>query len=195
MHTQVDSVSNIYAQALFDLADEAGLLEAIAEELVQIGQLIEHQEQLRLLLDSPSLSVTERRDIIERIFAGRVSDLLLRFLHVVNRKNRSGRLAAIAVSFAKLVAEKHGIVEIDAYVAARMENGQSDRIAQVLGEVLGGKEIVIHQHEQPHLIGGMKIRVGDQLIDGSIATQLKVMEQNMLNTGRRKARELTAIVE
>jgi len=193
MNTQVDSVSKVYAQALFDLADDAGQIEAIADELVQIGQLIEHQDQLKLLLDSKSLSIIERQGIIRRVFEGRVSDLLCRFLQVVNKKDRLGWLAGIAVAFAKLVADKHGIVEVDVYVARLLDDNQASRIAQVLGKVLGGKEVVIHQHEQPYLVGGVKIRVGDQLIDGSVATQLKLMEQNMMVVGREKARQLSAI--
>ena len=184
---QTDAVDRAYARALFELAEQAGTLDAMAEEAEQLAGLIAQQADLRRLLGSRALGHAQHEQMLERLFAGRVSDAMHRFLRVVNRKGRLGSLAAMLYAFGELVNEQRGLVEVDAFVAHRLDEAQQRQVAEAVGQRLG-KEVVLHQYVDPELIGGIRLRVGDQVIDASIATQLRLLKRRMIAAGRERAR-------
>ncbi|MEX0746336.1 MAG: ATP synthase F1 subunit delta [Phycisphaeraceae bacterium] len=182
-----DAVDRAYAQALFEMGETQSALDALAEEVDDLGTLIADQPDLRRLLAGRTLAAAERAAMIERLFKGNVSELLYRFLQVVNRKGRLSSLPGITQAFSDLLAEKRGIVEVDAFVADRLDEAQAREVAATIGQHLN-KEIVLHQYVDPSLIGGIKLRLGDKIIDGSVATQLRLLRQKMIDAGRARAR-------
>ena len=181
------SVEWVYAQALLDLAEQAEQRDDVRQEMDEIAVLLDGEPELANLLASRVLSAADRSGCIERVFSGQVSDLSYRFLQVVNNKDRLADLAGIIRAFGRLVDQKRGLVDVDAYVASEMDESQARRVAVELGMVLGG-EVVLQQHVDTRLIGGLKLRVGDRLIDASVATQLRRMKEKMLAAGRGRAR-------
>lgn len=181
---RTDSVSRVYAQALFELAAEAGQDQAMADEIDELGDLLAAQPQLLPLLSTPAITAEQRRDIIDRIFKGNVSDTLYRFLQILAGKIRLAHLPAIVQAYVNLVTEQRGVVEVDIFVPAKLDDAQLQRIAGSIGESLGGKEVAPHQYVDESLIGGMKVRIGDQMIDASVASQLRTMRQQMVRRGR-----------
>lgn len=181
------SVASIYASALLDLAGTAGSVEDVRQETDELVALIAEQPDLAKLLTSRVLSKDERRGSIERIFSGRVNDLLYRFIQVVNSKGRLAELADILTTFAKLVDKRAGIMEVDAFVAAELDAETAQRIAADLSQTLGGN-VILHQHVDASLLGGMKLRIGDRLIDASVVTQLRKMKKQIVEAGREKTR-------
>ena len=182
-----DNVSRVYADALLQMGVEAGKLDALADEADQLVDLLAAQPDLRRLLTSPLLGIDERRETIERVFEGRVDETLYRFLQVVNAKGRGDAIGRILHSFQQQVAEHRGIVEVDAHVAHRLSPAQAAEVAQRLGRALD-REVVLHQYVDPSLIGGLKLRVGDQLLDASVATQLRLLRASLADTGREAGR-------
>jgi F-type H+-transporting ATPase subunit delta len=182
------TVENVYALALIELAEAQNALTDIADEAADLRQLLADQPQLVGLLSSPAISVTQRAAGITRIFQGKCSDLLHQFLQTVNRKGRLAQLPAILAAVARLVQERRGLVEADAYVAQPLSDADLARVSARLGAALGGKHVVLRQHHDGGLIGGMRLRVGDQLIDASVATQLKRLQRNIVAAGREQYR-------
>lgn len=189
---KINNVEMVYGQALLEMALESDRLDPVAEELAQLGELCANDVDLMRLLGSQVLGTDERAEGLDRIFNGRVSDLVYRFLLVVNRKDRLGSLPGIIRAFASLYSEKKGIVEVDIYVADRLDSAKLEAMTAGISQAVG-REVVPHQHVEDHLIGGLKLRIGDQLIDGSVVTQLKLLQQKMVASGREKAK--AAIVE
>lgn len=188
-----DSVSRVYAQALLELAEEAGQLDAIAQEVADLSVLLAGNDDLRRLFDSRAIGTEARGQMIERVFQGKVSVTLYQFLRVVNAKNRLDALPAIFVAFGEKLDDKRGIVKVDAHVATALDAGQADRVAAAVGDSLGGKKVVLNQHIDPSLIGGLKLQIGDEMIDASVATQLKLVQRRLIETGHEKARKLAAV--
>ena len=189
-----DSVTRAYASALVELAEADGQLSEVADELEQLGQLLASEPALKSLLASRALSASERAGALERLFKGQLSDLVYRFIQVVNQKDRIGKLAGIIDTFGEIVAESRGIVEVDVHVATKLDDAQAQRVAQGIGQSLG-KEVALHQYVDEKLIGGLKIRIGDKLVDASVATQLKLMQRKLVAAGREKARQAVAASE
>ena len=187
--TRGDAVSRVYAQSLFELAESQGQLDAIAEEVADLRRLIGEQDELRRLLTNPILDRGQRTGMVQRLFEGNVSDLLYRFIGVVNAKDRLAALPSIAAEFARLVSEHRGEVTVDAFVARPMDEPTRSRVAESLGQSLG-KTVTLREHVDESLIGGLKLRIGDRMIDASVASQLRRMEEQLVAAGREKARTL-----
>ncbi|MCC7145664.1 MAG: ATP synthase F1 subunit delta [Phycisphaeraceae bacterium] len=182
-----DALAKVYAQALLDLAVAAGQVDEVAEQIGQLGELAETDAPLRALLASRLLSVQKRAGIMERIFKGNVNDLVYRFLSVLNRRNRLERLSVVAGVFGQLVDERRGVEHVDAFVAVAMNDAESQGLAKAIGAALG-KQVVLRQAVDRTLIGGLKLRVKDQLLDGSVAARLKRMRRELMDAGREQAR-------
>ena len=187
IHT--NTVDRTYARALFELGRDQGELEALADEVDELGELLAEQPTLRQLIASPAIAAQERAGLIQRLFEGHVSPTMYRFLQVVTRKGRLGSLPGIVQAFSELMTDHRGLVEVDVFVAQRLDDAAAKEVADRIGEVLG-KEVVLHQYVDEELIGGLKIRVGDKLIDGSVANQLKLLRARLGRAGRERAREM-----
>jgi F-type H+-transporting ATPase subunit delta len=186
-NNHTSSAERVYAEALLQIAAEAGQLQAVKDELDQFNDLLAAEPGAMKLFASKVLSADEREQSLQRIFKGRLSDLLYRFLQVLNQKDRLGDLLGILRAFDALYEEREGIVEVDAYVAQRMTDTEASAVAERIGTSLG-RRVVLHQYVDPELIGGLKIRIGDQVIDGSASAQLRILKEKMIETGLEKAR-------
>jgi F-type H+-transporting ATPase subunit delta len=181
----------VYAKSLFELAEAAGgraKIEEVADELEQIIEIMRGDAEFAALLASPIVDHEKRAASIRRIFDGRITDLLLRFLMVLNRKNRLGHLEPIAEAYDHLVQESFGRVEVDVFTAGPLGPEAMETIRRRVKETLG-REPVLHPYTDPDMIAGIKLRIGDRLIDGSVETQLRRMRSNLLTHGSVELRE------
>ena len=184
----IDAVAHVYARALFELAEgDAGAaarpkLEEVADELEQVVELTRGHRALQEFLVSPIIDRETRGESLRRIFAGRISDLTLRFLVVLNRKGRLGHLASIHRAYDLLLQERFGRVEVDVFTATPVAEGQISTIKDLVHKALG-KEPVMHRYVEPEMLGGIKLRIGDRLIDGSVAGRLQRMKESILTDG------------
>ncbi|HAI14082.1 MAG TPA: ATP synthase F1 subunit delta [Phycisphaerales bacterium] len=188
------TVEDIYGLALVEMAQKAGALDATAAEVDELAQLLGSEPQLAKLFASRVLGTSERASSLERLFKGQLSDLVYNFVQTVNRKGRMDKLQGIFKSFGRIVDERNGIVEVDLYVAAALEPEALDALGQKIGVAIS-RNVILNQKVDENLIGGLKLRVGDRLIDGSIATQLKILERKIVAEGREKAKnQLEALI-
>ena len=188
---QATPVGEVYAESLMELANEQQQLDRVAQEVEELSELLERDDGLVRLIRNPIIGRDQRREMLQRLFEGRVSDLLYRFLQVVNRKDRLNALPSIFAAFSKRVAVHQNRLEVDAYVARPLDEATADRVARGLGESLG-KQVTLIQHVDESLIGGLKLRIGDQMLDASVQRQLQRIKQQLITAGREKARGLAA---
>ncbi len=191
MTRHTDALSGVYARSLYELAEEAGgrdkILE-IADEIEQVCELARGDRGFREFLGSPIVDRGRRADALRGIFRERVTDLLLRFMLVLNDRGRLGHLEDIGNAYDRLVHEAFGRVEVDVFTPAPLEPAQLETIKQRVGAALS-KEPVVYTYTDPSMIGGLKLRIGDQLIDGSVAARLRRMRHRFLTTGSAAVRE------
>jgi F-type H+-transporting ATPase subunit delta len=187
----VDAVARVYAQSLLELADAAGGDEKIVEtggELGVIAEMIRDDSEVAEFLRSPIVDSEKRAESLRRIFEGRVSDLVLRFMLVLNGKGRLGEFGSMASGYDQLVNERMGRVEVDVMT---VDGALAPDQLALLGEKVKaklGQEPVFHQYADESLIGGLVLRVGDQLIDGSVRGQLRRMREELLAAGSTRVR-------
>ena len=180
---KTDIVGRVYAEALLELATEQGVVDELAGQVQELMPTISAGGDLHRLLANPAIGDNERGQIIQRVFEGKVHDLLYKMLRVLGDKGRLGSLPEVAGGYLLAVAEARGQVDVQAYVATELDAAAVKQVADQIGQALG-KTVSLSQRVDPALIGGMKIKVGDQLIDASVASQLRNMKNKMVAASR-----------
>ncbi|MBL0922144.1 MAG: ATP synthase F1 subunit delta [Phycisphaerales bacterium] len=196
--SQPDALARLYARSLFELANEKGGRAAIEETGAELGEVVElarHDKRFGEFLSSRIVPTDKRDASLTRIFQGRISDLTLRFLQVLNEKDRLSHLSVIAAAYDEQVQEQFGLVEVDVYTAAPIDADLRERVAAALRKAMG-KEPVIHSYTDEAMLGGLKLQIGDQLIDASIATRLRRMRERLNGPGGAQMRaRMNEIIE
>lgn len=185
-----NALSRTYAASLFELAETEGGQESIENalgELEDVLELARADAQFGEFLSSRVLGADIRAASLGRIFEGRASGLIVRFLQVLNAKGRLSHLPAIVASLDQMVQERFGRVEVDVFTAEPVDADELAKMREQLGGVLG-KEVILHPYTEAEMIGGLKIRIGDQLIDGSIASRLRKMRDRLGTHGSAEIR-------
>ncbi len=168
-----------YARALLDLANEKKQAEAIGHELHEIGELIAGNKTLKAFLSDPGISAADRTELLNRVFKGRVSPLVMNTMGVLNSKGRLGLLHSVIDAYEELLDEQLGKVEVDVTVATRLDAAELEKVRKRISEALK-KDAVVHQYVDEKIIGGMVVRVEDKLIDASVKYQLEAMKRQLL---------------
>ena len=163
------STARRYAEAAFEVAQKDGSSNAWVSELRHIQEMLE-RPVVRQYFEEPNVSREEKVQTLPSLFPGARTHVqnLLRILTI---KHRMHLVPAILAEFERLAREAQGIREAAVTVARPLSDEERTDIARRLGTALG-KEVQIHTEVDPSIIGGIVIRVGDQLIDASVAGRL-----------------------
>lgn len=175
------AIGALYADALLSLASDA----VPADTLMDVFDAVVHDvldsfPDFERILHSALVSRREKLDLLDRVFATRVPTVFLDFLKVVASHDRMDCLRAIHAEARDLYDENKGRVRIELTTAVSIDDATATRIADQLRELLGG-EPLMGRRVDPDLIGGAVVRVGDTIYDGSIATQLQIVCQQMID--------------
>lgn len=169
-----------YALALFNAAESDGLTETIQGNLVLISEILEKNPELKVFLDAPHITTQEKEKILQTGFKEKVSELLLYFLLFLLSKDRLNQISEIAAQYDKLIKEKMGIVEIQVFTASPLDEKLSSPLKKTLEQKTGKKVNFIFKLD-PGLIGGIRVIIGNQIIDYSIRNELYRLKDNLLS--------------
>lgn len=172
--------ARIYGESLLDVSEELGVTNDIQKELAELKVVFEENPSLYAFYDSPKIGRDEKKAAIKNIFDGKLSETVINFLCVLIDKKRTSECLQIIKMFDSLVNEKNGVVA----GVARVAKPISDKTAEALEKKLcavTGKNIKLKVIVDPSVIGGVRLKVGDSVIDTSVATQLKEMKSNIDN--------------
>jgi F-type H+-transporting ATPase subunit delta len=176
---QEPTVARNYAEALFELAQADGPLELYSERLVQIADLAVTERDFRLFLATPLIDTQAKKQAIREVFEGYLPEYLLRFLLIVIDKRRTRLLPGIAEEFTRLVNEHFGRLKVDVTLAKAPDEATKSDLRRRLGEVLR-RDILPRYRIDPRIIGGVIVRVGDKIMDGSVRHRLHTLRRSML---------------
>lgn len=185
IESKPDALATVYARSLFELAFEKGgqeTAESIGGEIEDILEMARSSVSFSEFLASRVLGVESRDESLVKIFGGRTSPIVLHFLRLLNRKGRLNHLPPIVAAYDQIVQEHFGRVEVDVLTATPIDEGQLSLIREKLSAALG-KQPVLHPYTDASMLGGLKLRIGDQLIDASVATRLANMRQRLISRG------------
>jgi F-type H+-transporting ATPase subunit delta len=195
---QPDAVARLYAASLFEVAEARGgqaKIEAIGAELGEIVEMARGDARFAEFLSSRILAIKDRAASINTILGGKADPMVVNLLLVLNDKGRLGHIGVIALAYDEIVQERFGRVEVDVFTVAPVDDDQMAALKDRLQARLG-KEPVMHRYHDASMIGGLKLRVGDQLFDASIETRLRRMRERLSSSGRAAMKSRTeSIIE
>jgi F-type H+-transporting ATPase subunit delta len=176
---QETTVARSYAEALLELAQADDAAELYAAELRQIVQLIESEADFRFFLETPRVELRDKKRVLQEVLEGKIPQRLLRFLLVVVDKRRQRVLPEIAAEFDKLVDEHFGRLQVDVTMAEEPDAKARANIKKHL-DTLFAAEVLPRFRADPRIIGGVVVRVGDRIMDGSIRHRLQGLRRSLL---------------
>jgi F-type H+-transporting ATPase subunit delta len=189
--TPPDAIDKAYAKSLFELADEKGgreRLESVSAELEELVEIVRANPRFEEFIASRIIPAEAKSASLRKILGGNVDDLILHTTLVLNKKGRADRFARMAAAFGQMVEERFGRVEVDVYTRFAIPPDQLESLRSILQQKLD-REPVIYTYTDPTMIGGLKIRVGDQLLDASFANRLRKMRDLLKEEGGALIRE------
>ena len=174
-------VGALYAKALLGATESAGNTEAVLVELDSLVDdvLIPHPK-FEAILASNMVSDEERCKLIDRVFGGRISPLFQSFLKVLSRHGRGGSLPAIRRAAHAQYDHLRGRVRVEVTTAAPLDTLLAQTIRDQLRGLLAAEPVLVKK-TNPDLIGGLVLRIGDTVYDGSVSAQLERVRTQMIH--------------
>lgn len=172
------TVARRYAGALYEEARDTGVLEAVDEDVRMLRESVESVGKLSRFFTSPVIPQEKKDDVLQSLLGDRVEDLLLRFLRLLIRKDRETMTKEILDEYQALRDEHQGIVDAHVTVARSLSDEDREAVTEAL-ESKTGKSVRLHVEEDPELIGGIVIRVGDRVFDGSVRNKLSNLHSQL----------------
>jgi F-type H+-transporting ATPase subunit delta len=167
-----------YAQAIFQIADAEGALEAVENELYRFGKAVEQQSQLRDALTDPALPAERKKAVIDDILGDRASKHTVSILGFLIDQGRTRELGGIIDELARVAAERRQRAVAEVRSAIPLDDEHRRRLTEAL-ERATGKKIELKVLVDPSVVGGLVARVGDQVIDGTIRRRLELARERL----------------
>lgn len=169
-----------YGAALFELAVEENKVDLLFEEVKCVAELLEENKELSKIMKHPKIMKEEKLQITEDIFKGRVSNEVVGLFKTVVTKDRYEEISEILNYFISEVKEFKNIGVVRVESAVPLSKKQKEQVEDRLKKTTRYTQVEMHYHVCPELIGGMKIRIGDRVIDSSIQTKLEYLKKDLL---------------
>jgi F-type H+-transporting ATPase subunit delta len=165
-----------YAQALFGIAKESGSEEAWLEDL-RIAQEALAEPTVVVYMGTPRVAIKDKLDVTAQLLSER-EPMIAKMVGLLVSRQASSLLPAIVTAYGALLNESLGRIVATVTAATDVSAEQRQRLTESLSAMLN-KDVVLEVREDPSIIGGAMVRVGDQIIDGSVRTRLQVLKQRL----------------
>lgn len=172
VHEKQIAIARVYARAMLELAGEAEARERVVEELREVAAHAAGHHDFADFLASPLVDSADRAITIEKLFRGRLGDLVVDALQVINRKGRLALLPTIAAVSRDEDREMRGRIDARVRTAVPLDELLRSKLLRAV-ERLTGKQADLEESVEPELLGGMVLHVGDRKIDRSVRQELR----------------------
>ncbi|MGB5303286.1 MAG: ATP synthase F1 subunit delta [Gemmatimonadota bacterium] len=173
------AVARNYADTLLTLADRTDAAEAWLALMDEVAALYRDVPVFRAFLETPRVSLAEKKEVIRSVFDERYPESFIRFLLVLMEKRRQALLPEIKIAGRELQNERTGRVHAAVTMTVDPDSDLKAEIEAALGRVLG-REVTADFSRDPRLVGGMIVRVKDRVLDGSVRRQLQLMRRALI---------------
>lgn len=174
-----ETVARNYAETLFELADRNDATEEYGDAIEAVARVIEENPEVRLFLETPRIDDEEKKGVVRRVFGDRLPRHVVNFVLVTIDKRRQRILREIATQYRALLDERMGREHVQVSVARPVDDRTRQTIADRLSTALG-KTAIPHIRVRPEIIGGLVVRTGDTIYDGSVRRGLEGMRRRLL---------------
>jgi F-type H+-transporting ATPase subunit delta len=178
---QDHATATAYAKALFSLAKERNVTDAVASDLARVVELFEHEAELRRFFALPWVGGPAKRNAAVELAARlELAPLMRDFLALVAAHGRAAQLPGIAIAYRDLADEAAGRVHARLRTAVPLTPEERDTLARRLRGALGGRDVVLDEEVDTSLLGGFIAESGSVVVDASLDGQLARLRQRLV---------------
>ena len=174
------AISVRYAKAIFSLANEKDFLADLKNDMDLIADVCNHSVEFNLLLKSPVVTTSKKISIIRQIFRKKIHEITMNFLVLVTNKKREIYIPSMCRNTLALIRKEKNIKTAVLTTAKPVDEKLLQKAKKIFEDELK-TEVELTARENPHIIGGLILRIDDKQYDASINTQLKKIKQEMIN--------------
>ncbi len=175
----ISKTSVIYANALYDAAQEQNLTDKIYKQLTDVCGIFESSAELQSVVSSPVVAVSKKFEIVDDIFKNICDKVLLNFIKVLIEKDRFSEINAIAKAYYDLCNQKLNIKKVDVVSSCELDSDKKDTIKNLLNKKLNA-DVSIEWHTDKSIIAGLVFKYDDKVVDTSLRTKLNNISKNLL---------------
>ena len=176
----INTIARRYAEALYEAAKDADLPREIGEQLEQLLRVLKIDRELDLAFRSPALTAHRRRQLLEECFQGELHPFVLNLCQLLWTKGRENSLPSVVTAYRQQLRRDAGLLTAEVISAANLTEEQLAPLRQAL-EKRFGQPVVIEMKVDRSLLGGVRVRVGNTVLDGSVRGRLQAMRERMLS--------------
>jgi len=175
-----DPINTGYARGLFEMAQAEGAVDRVQEDLYRLRELLKANPALLEFLKDPNVQREGKRAALAGLFQGRVHPLVLNALLAISDQDRGGRVLAIIEEFGAVASAARQKVTGEITTAIALDGAMLKKLAAELSRVTG-KNVELFQKVEPAILGGAIIKVGEQIIDGSLRRKLDQIHDKLVH--------------
>lgn len=172
-------VSKVYGDALFSLALEEGNLDEIWEEVKMLAIALKENDEFTGIMTHPEMTREKGLALLDEAFQGKLSDVMMGFLQVLVKKGRFNEILPVLDYFQRQAKEYNKIGVVDVTTPIALTGEQKTGIEEKLTQTSGYQSLEMNYIVNPDLLGGIRIRIGDRVVDNSIQTKLEEMTRSL----------------
>ena len=165
-----------HAQAVFRIALETGELERWQADLEKMGNVLQDKD-LVSFLENPKVSLESKSDMLQRLLHG-IVPTAMNLAHLLVAKKRLSIVPSLVTEYRRLVNAAQGVVEADVITAIPITDEEAERIGKDLAGITG-KTVMLGATVDHEIMGGLVVRLGDKLMDGSVRTRLQELRRSL----------------
>ncbi|PZD97784.1 F0F1 ATP synthase subunit delta [Paenibacillus sambharensis] len=169
-------IAKRYAKALFEVAKQQNGVAGVEQELKLVADSIAKDPQIVAFLSYPNIESEKKVALIKQALQGKISQDVLNTLELLIERGRQDAIGSVYDAYTKIAGEALGQAHATVYTAKPLDTEEMNKIASRFSAIVG-KMIVAEQVVDPSLLGGIKVRIGDRLYDGSLSGKLERLEK------------------
>ena len=182
--TLVSGVAGRYASALFALAQDNRQTEAVAQSVAKLDELIALNPDLERLVRSPVFSTADQLKALDAILAdANIGGVAANFIRLVTTKRRLFFIREMIADYRKLYDKSRGVTRAEVTSAAALTDANVASLKDSLRAASGGREVDLDMKVDPSIIGGLIVKLGSRMVDGSLKTKLNAIRLAMKEVG------------
>jgi F-type H+-transporting ATPase subunit delta len=170
------NVAKRYAKALFEAAKERDIVSRAEEELRAVVNAFDSNRELEKLIQHPAIDAGVKKGLLKQLFEGKVSDIVFNTLQLLIDRRREDIIGAVAMYYVDIANEALGQANAVVYTPFELSENELNLIKEKFGKI-SGKTIRLSTVIDKSLLGGIQVRIGDRLYDGSLSGKLQRIEK------------------
>ncbi len=173
----MEEIAQVYARALFEVAQEHGLLDEVRDQLAAFASALDSNRDLAIYFFSPYFSTEEKKDGLRRAVDG-AEPIFMNFLETLIERHRMPVIFRIRARYEKLWDEENQLLPVEVTSSVELDKATVESIGERIGEQTGRK-VELSSKVDPEILGGIVLRVGNNILDASIRNRLNQLRKQV----------------